>query len=137
MPSLNLSPDYISRLVFKVRGVQTREGLTDPDPGSNPSDDKSIDVLQDDPGDLSRGEIVQELRGLDEQERQELVALLWLGRGDFEAEEWNQALLRASERKETPAEHYLLTDPLVADYWAEGLSRLGYPITIPEEERPT
>jgi hypothetical protein len=49
MATLDLSPAYIARLVFMARGVQSREGLTDPQSGSNPTDDKSIDALQDAP----------------------------------------------------------------------------------------
>ena len=86
--------------------------------------------LQNDPDDLSRREVVQEIRGLDDQQRHELVALLWIGRGDFEPAEWDTAVQTAAEREETTAEHYLLGQPLVADYWAEGLSALGIEIPV-------
>jgi hypothetical protein len=33
---------------------------------------------------------------------------------------------RASERRETPTESYLLDHPLLAEYWLEGLTKLGY-----------
>lgn len=61
---LAVSPDYIARLIVKMRGIQGREGLVDPDPGSNPTDDRMIDTLQEEPGDLSRAEIFQEIAGL-------------------------------------------------------------------------
>jgi len=56
----------------------------------------------------------------------ELVALMWLGRDDAEPEEWDNLVTLANDRRETPSAGYLLEHPLVADYWANGLDRLGY-----------
>lgn len=123
---LSLSPGYISRLIFKVRGLQSREGLVDPEAGSNPADDRMVDVLQDEPGDLSRAEIAQEIAGLGPEQQDELVALMWLGRGDFEPADWEAAVRTAGERREQPTARYLLGQPLVGDHWAEGLERLGF-----------
>jgi hypothetical protein len=134
MATLDLSPAYIARLVFKARGVQSREGLTDPQPGSNPTDDKSIDALQDASSDLSRRELEQEIRGLASGERDELVALFWIGRGDYEPDDWATAVRTAAQRREIPSERYLLGHPLVGDYWADGLQRLGIEMPIEDEE---
>jgi hypothetical protein len=134
MATLDLSPAYIARLVFMARGVQSREGLTDPQSGSNPTDDKSIDALQDSPSDLTRRELEQEIRGLAGGERDELVALFWIGRGDYEPDDWATALRTAGGRRETPSERYLLGHPLVGDYWADGLQRLGIEMPIEDEE---
>ncbi|WP_333793543.1 DUF3775 domain-containing protein [Hyphomicrobium sp.] len=127
---LSISPDYISRLIVKARGVQSREGLVDPDAGSNPTDDRMVDALQEGPGDLSRAEIVQEIIGLNPDQQNELVALMWLGRGDFEPAEWQTGVQTAAERRERPTASYLLSQPLVADYWAEGLERLGFGVPM-------
>jgi hypothetical protein len=130
MPDLSLSPDYIARLVFKMRGVQAREAEVDPDPGSNAIDDDMVDALQDSADDLSREEIREEIRDLGPEEQAELVALLWTGRGDAEPAEWDATLGMARERAVSPTEDYLLQEPLVAEYWAEGAEQLG--ITLPE-----
>jgi hypothetical protein len=123
---LSVAPDYISRLIVKVRGVQAREAQVDPEPASNPMDDRMVDTLQEGSDDLSRAEIAQEIAGLNPDQQNELVALFWLGRGDFEPEEWQAAVRTAAERREQPTSSYLLAQPLVADYWAEGLERLGF-----------
>ena len=86
-PMLSIQPDYLARLIVKVRGVQARAGEVDPDTGSNPIDDKMVDAVQDGRGDLSREEIREELQGLDAEQQAELVALMWTGRGDAEPEE--------------------------------------------------
>jgi hypothetical protein len=81
--------------------------------------------LEDEEGDLTRQELLEEIRGLDSRQQAELVALMWLGRGDGEPEEWNELVEQALERREVPTEVYLLDHPLLADHWLEGMERLG------------
>ena len=56
----------------------------------------------------------------------ELVALMWLGRDDYDMEEWETALRDASDRWNNRTAEYLLSKPLVAEYLTEGLYRHGY-----------
>ena len=49
---------------------------------------------------------------------------MWIGRGDMEPEEWDEAVALALERQEGPTAAYLLKHPHVADYLVEGLDRL-------------
>jgi Protein of unknown function (DUF3775) len=127
MVELSLSPDYIGLLAVKMRAVQGREGLSDPDSGSNPIDDNMIDTLEDTPDDLSREEVREEIQGLGPRPQAELVALLWTGRGDAEPEEWEATVDLASQSRDTPTPHYLLGQPLVAEYILDGLEKLGIP----------
>lgn len=128
--SLSIDPDYLARLIVKVRGIEAREGVTDPDSGSNATDDGMRGALQDDPNDLSRSEVLRELAGLNERQQAELVALLWTGRGDAEPEEWAQTVEAARNAKEMPTPRYLLRDPLLPEYWREGAARLGIEIPL-------
>lgn len=126
MDELNITSAYVHMLILKARAIMVKEGLVTPEAGGNPIDDELPETLQDDPDDLTREELVEELQGLDADQQTELVALMWLGRGDAEPEEWETLLKLAGERHETSTGNYLLDHPLVADYWAEGLDRLGY-----------
>jgi hypothetical protein len=54
------------------------------------------------------------------------VALMWLGRGDGEPEEWDSLVQQAMERREVPTARYLLDHPLVAEAWLDALEALGY-----------
>ena len=126
MSKLTLNPEYVATLVLKVRALMAREGLVTPDTGGNPTDDEVPATLQEIEDDLSREEVVEEIEGLSRLQQSELVALMWLGRGDSEPEEWGESLQLADERREVPTSQYLLDHPLVADYWAEGLDKLGY-----------
>ena len=126
MAELSIDPDYLRRLVVKVRSFMGKEETDLPDDGSNPIDDEvPLGALQDEDDDLSREEVVEEIQGLTPRQQAELVALMWLGRGDGEPEEWNELLARAIERREVPTENYLLDHPLLAENWLDGMERLG------------
>lgn len=87
------------------------------------------------PDDVSPREMGRALRGmianLNEDEQAALVALVWTGRGDHDADEWEEAKRLARERNETrPAADYLAGMELLGDLLSEGLAVLGVP---PEE----
>jgi hypothetical protein len=126
MATLSIDPDYLRRLVIKVRAFMGKEAPEVPDEGSNPTDDAMpSSALQDEPDDLSREEVVEEIQGLEPHQQAELVALMWLGRDEGEPEEFAQLVQQALERREVPTEDYLLDHPMVADHWLEGMDRLG------------
>jgi hypothetical protein len=129
-PIFSIMSDYLARLIVKVRGLQAREAEVDPSPGSNPADDQMRDALQDSRGDLSREEVREELQGLNDRQQAELVALMWIGRGDAEPEEWEQTVELARQLKERPTPTYLLEHPLVAEHWEEGAEKLGLNIRL-------
>ena len=126
MNKLTIEIDFLRMLILKIRGIQAKEDTDIPDPGGNATDDEIPETLQDLPDDLSREEVVEEIEGLSDARQAELVALMWIGRGDAEAGEWNETLQMAVERREVPTAKYLLDHPLVADHLAEGLDLLGY-----------
>ena len=126
MANLTIDPDYVRRLVVKVRAIMGKEANEIPDVGSNFTDDDAPpSAFQEEADDLSREEVVEEIQGLDPRERAELVALMWLGRGDAGPEEWGELVTLAVERQEVPTENYLLDHPLLAEHWLDGLERLG------------
>ena len=79
--------------------------------------DEEDDLSREELDDLSREEVVEEIQGLMPRQQAELVALMWLGRGDGEPEEWDELVARAVERREVPTENYLLDHPLLAEHW--------------------
>ena len=126
MNELTINPAYLRMLILKVRAIMAKEDVVTPETGGNPTDDGIPESLQERPDDLSREEVIEEIDGLGSSEQAELVALMWIGRGDGEPEEWVNLLKLAEERHEGPTTHYLLGHPLVAEFWADGLEKLGY-----------
>jgi len=53
--------------------------------------------------------------------------LMWLGRGDYNAEEWETAVDDALGDYSIRAAEYLLAHPMVSDHLQEGLIALDLP----------
>ena len=125
LPGLSISPEKICFVVVKAREFAAKDIVTDPDDGSNASDDGMISVLEDHRDDP----VVQELRGfinaLTEDEQIDLVALTWLGRGDGDIEDWNALRAEASRAHNNRAASYLLGMPQLADFLEDGLAAFG------------
>lgn len=70
-----------------------------------------------------------ELRGLIDQmtedEQAELVAVMWIGRGSFEPEEYAEAVQTALSEATTPCADYLIGTPHLSDHLEAGLEALG------------
>lgn len=116
-----ISTEKVCYIIQKARMFDVKSEVSDPDSGSNPTDDNMCDILEDFPDDPTRQELVAFIRGLDEEEQIELVALAWVGRGTYGAEEWDDALEAAHDAHNPRTAEYLLSLPLLGDYLEEGL----------------
>jgi hypothetical protein len=99
--------------------------VTEPDPGSNPSDDNDAAVLEDHADDPVVEELTSLIDSLSEDEQIDLVALAWLGRDDNEASDWPAMRDEAARAHNRRTSSYLLGMPLLGDFIEEGLSLLG------------
>jgi hypothetical protein len=122
---MDIALDKVCELILRARAVDVKEGDTDPDSGSNAIDDGMADVLIEGSDDPSEEEIREFIAGLNDDERHDLVAITWIGRGDFEPEEWGEALRTARERELRNTADYLLGIPNLPDLLDEGLAALG------------
>lgn len=120
--------EKLAYIIVKAREYDAEVPPVDEESGSNPSDDADRDVLQESPENVTYQELADALDGLSELERIELLALTWLGRGDYSKEEWRDALREARQVHDEKETDYLIGTPLLADYIEEGLSQLGYSI---------
>ena len=75
-------------------------------------------------GDTYYQELKTTINDLEQDQQISLVALMWLGRGDFAVTEWNEALRNAGERWNDHTADYLIGTSLLADYLAEGLQQI-------------
>ena len=125
MPELAISAEKVSFLIEKTREFDVKEGASDPDSGSNGTDDNMIDVLEDDGGDPVVREITGFINAMTEDEQIDLVALMRLGRGDGTIEEWDELRREAADEYSGNTASYLLGEPLISDYLAEGLDAFG------------
>ncbi len=123
---LTIRPEKAFYIIEKARQFDVKVAPSVPDPASNPADDGARVILEDRADDPTYQELVDALDGLNEDEAIDMVALAWLGRGDFAKEDWADARAQARDRRETSVASYLVGIPLLADYLEEALSQLGY-----------
>jgi hypothetical protein len=119
---LNINPEKVRHIITEARMFDTKEDVSDPDSGSNPSDDMMADVLEDQPDDATAQELAEYIRSLDEDEQVALVALAWLGRGTYGIAEWDDAVAEARRAHNKRTVEYLFSLPMLGDYLEEGLS---------------
>ncbi|TPM27005.1 DUF3775 domain-containing protein [Mesorhizobium sp. B2-3-4] len=74
---------------------------------------------------LTEEELRELINDLNVDEAAELIALAWIGRGDYDASEWSEAVAAARERANKRTAKYLLGMPLLADLLEEGLEAIG------------
>jgi hypothetical protein len=121
-------------LIEKARQFDVKDAPTKGDPGSNPVDDRMIEVLEDHADDPAIQEITGLINSLNEDEQIDLVALMWMGREDHDVEEWDQVRADAADAHNRHTARYLAGTPLLADFLASGLDILGYSVSGLESE---
>lgn len=123
---LNISPEKVCFIIIKAREFDAKVDPVETDPGSNPADSGEREILEDYSDDLTFAELYAAIDGLNEDEVVDLIALAWVGRGDFTKDEWAEARALADERHRRHSAGYLTGIPALGDYLEEGLSALGY-----------
>jgi hypothetical protein len=130
---LDTDLETICWLIVKVREFEVEDAMPaeadDDDATVTPDSEEALEEAdesraQEDPIYAEAKRVIDELN---EEAQIELVALTWLGRGDYTGpDEWQEALDEAGNRHaEINTAEYLLGNPLLADYLEEGLSQLG------------
>ncbi len=122
LPVLTITSDTAFAILLKARQFDVKVEETDPDSGSNPTDDTSIDALEFGTSDDMLRELTSAISDLNDDEQSDLVALVFLGRGDFTLEEWREAKKTAADIGRQHIIGYLTQIPLVSDYLQDGLS---------------
>jgi len=127
MPTLDISPEKVAFVILKAREFDTKVAPFDEGDRETSDEQPRVDgVLENRSDDPALEELVGFLAGLNDDEKANLVAIGWIGRGAYEPDEWDEALSTARSERTTPTSRYLLGDPLLADYLEEGMASLGF-----------
>jgi len=119
---LEINPEKVRQVIAEARMFDAKEEVSDPDSGSNPGDDGMVDILEDRTDDATLQELMEFVRSLDDDEQAELVALAWIGRGTYEAAQFDEAVAEAMRAHNNRTAEYLIGLPLLGDYLEEGLN---------------
>jgi hypothetical protein len=123
---LSLNPETVCFLINKAHEFHAKEEVVIPEIPNSPADDWGRQILADHVDDFSYQEMVAAIHDLEPDQACELLVLMWLGRGDYEMDEWQEALRDAKEQWDSQTVSNLIATPLLADYWSEGLELLDY-----------
>jgi len=124
---LNINSETVCFIIDKAREFQAKEEIVFPEVPLSPSENWAQQILADHIDDPCAREVVETVRDLEPDQQAELVALMWLGRGDYLLSEWDSAVSDATESLQdlTDPGTYLLAHPLVADFLLDGLDQHG------------
>ena len=131
---LTVSLDKLGFIILKAREFDVKVEPAEADPDASATDDEARDVLEDYADDPAYEELVDALENLNEDELAEVVALTWLGRGDYDPGDWDEALADATDTRDPRAVANLVGTPNLADEIEEGLAHLGLSIEDVERE---
>lgn len=123
---LQIHPDKVCFIIANSKEFQAQEEVSAEDAGAGAGDEDFRSVLLAYPDDPTYNETVEFIDALSDDEQAELVALTWLGRDDYTAAEWGQALQDAIERHSGATAAYLLGIPLLPNYLESGLAQFGF-----------
>lgn len=129
---LGISLETVATVVDLSRALQGKE---ESDPAQLSEDENSeAALLQENPEDMTEDALRDFIAELNEDEQAALIALAWIGRGDYGAEEWDEARGLAAERNEgRDTAAYLMSMDMLGDLLAEGVAAFG--LSIEEVER--
>src|SRR5690348_17012982 len=104
VPELAISAAKVAAIVAKARQYDVKDVVNRDDP--------------------VRSELTAIIRGLNEDEQIDLVALTWLGRGDGDLTDWKDIRTEAAGAHNRRTAEYLLGMPLLGDHLEEALAQL-------------
>lgn len=98
----------LAREIDEATVVGAHDGMRDPGAGS-----------------MAMRELKDFVANLTEEEQYSLVAVMWIGRDSFDAEDYEEAYATAQQEATNATENYLAGIPMLADYLESGLEALG------------
>lgn len=133
---LTIDPDVAYRIAelaqtYQAEGIMPVEDddAIDDDPGDDPIPDFEAiaDEAEEPQEDVLDDELEGLIRGLNVDAKHDLLALIWVGRGDYDASDWAAARKAAREAEPFDVTDYLEDLEGGSDYIETALEALGYP----------
>ncbi|MBS7810780.1 DUF3775 domain-containing protein [Roseococcus pinisoli] len=125
---LGISLEIVATVVDLANAVQEAEEAALGD------DDDDEDLDDDEDEEISEEMLTDYIDELNEEQQVALIALAWVGRGDYEPEEWEEAVKLATERNvKGDASTYLAGLEGLGDLLSEGAGAFG--LVIEEVDR--
>lgn len=123
---LDVNPETVCCLIQSARSFHIKEEVVFPEEPLISSNEWALQALAEYAEDPMYIEFVTLIQDLEPDQQANLVALMWIGRGDYPPDEWETVLARAMSELTNRTAEYLISTPLLADYLQEAMEQLGY-----------
>ena len=131
---LTIDPDTVRLFILKAKALSAALNH-DYDAGGEHEvelNDQSRDnhhhdgLAEEESEDLTERELRALINDLNVDEAAELIAIAWIGRGDYDVSEWTHVVAEARERGGgRRASRYLLSMPMLGGWLEDGLDAIG------------
>ncbi|SPH24167.1 hypothetical protein DEA8626_03216 [Defluviimonas aquaemixtae] len=126
---LQIAPEKVAHVIVRARELDAKVS-----PWDASGDVRDADtILEARSGDATEAELREFIGNLNEDEQASLVAVMWIGRETFGADELEEAIETARLEATSPTADYLMGEPLLADHLENGLDALG--ISVEDAEK--
>ena len=130
MPELRISTDKVCALIEAAREVAGKVPSTAGDRTTTGDDSPRVSIEEypatdDWDRDDRRREMIEFIAGLNVEEQTDLLALILIGRGDYEFAEWDAAVSEAEGRIAARDPDYMIGDAALPQYLGDGLEAFG------------
>jgi hypothetical protein len=124
--------ETLCRLILRARELEAQVPAMDPDEDPDDVDDRddegdqALSTLEDELNTAVEEEVTAMLDDLADDQLAETVALAWVGRGTYDASEWDDAFTEAGELDADERIDELLDMPLLASHLDAGLAAFDF-----------
>ena len=124
--------DTLCRLILRARELEAQVPAVDPDEDPEDVDDlddegdQALSALEDELNTAVEEEVQALLDDLADDQLAETLALAWVGRGTYDASEWDDAFAEATDLNTDERFDELMDMPLLASYLDAGLAAFDY-----------
>ena len=124
--------ETLCRIILRAREMEAQVPAIDPDDDADNVDDfddegdQTLSALEDELNTCVEEEMRAILDDLADDQLAETLALAWVGRGTYDASEWDEAFAEASDNDPESAIDELMDMPLLAAYLDAGLAAFDY-----------
>ena len=120
---VSLARDTVESIIELAREFDAQVA---PDDSSSAIDDDEEDhALEARRSSPLSGELQRDIFELSDEAQIELVALMWVGRGTFDKEDWAEALETAANERTHATSDYLMGTPMLSDHLEAGLDTVA------------
>ena len=123
---INISQDKFCFIIAKAREFDATSEAMETDLVSGPADTGEPKITATDGDDAAGSELREAINDLNDDETIDVIAMVWVGRGDFTKSEWRSARNLAKQRHHRHSADYLMGMPTLGDLLEDGLTQLGH-----------